>query len=393
MKKKEIALLVALSLFPAVAEAELYDDVTARIVSSNLELQRLKQENIAEHAGMKMENMLPDTEVDFDNVWASGDDEYRWNLTVSQSFDFPGAYKARNKELRARSRAMELGLMSAKTDCVLKAYELLVEISYCNRVIELENGIVKDMNRLSALLQKSFEHGETTILDVNRSRIEQANSVIKLREHKAQRAKCVAELKTLGYELEAVENVSYPMLEFQSLDAYLAAIDNDPLIAYYSELKKAELLGVKSRKMENIPGFKLGYVHEYEERTHFNGFTVGISLPFFKGKSRVALAVAQAEAADWQERLARIEYESTITGEYEMAIANKELYEMLAPVFYNNNNIALLSKAFEGGQMSAIDYLREIEYFRESEVDFLSIEYDYQLSLVRLNKFQLLLKH
>lgn len=384
--------IVLLLVTGGVINADVYEDAIHSVTVNNHELNKIRSENLSEYYGLKSENALPGLEVEFENMWARGEDEYRWGLSVSQSFDFPGAYSARRREISARREAMELGYRMSKTDCVLQAYELLIEISYCNRSIELERSIVEDMESLSLLLKKSFEHGETTILDVNRSKIEQANSIIKLREHESQRAQCVAKLKALGYDLKDVEAVAYPLMEFSSRDVYIKAIDDNPVVAYYEAVKRAERLGVKARKAENMPGFTVGYVHEYEERTSFNGFKVGVTLPFYGAKSRVSKSRAMVEATDWAERLARVECESAIEAEYVNASVNKELYDILAPVFYNNNNIQLLRKAFEGGQMSAIDYLREIEYFRESEVDFLTIEYNYQLSLVRLNKFQLLLE-
>ncbi len=388
--KKIIILAAACLAGTCCVSADVYDDIIAQIDENNASLKALRYENISEIAELQMDNNLSETEVEFEHVWAARGGEKKWNAGISQSFDFPGAYIARRREIAARRSAFELKYRAERADVVLRARELLIEIAYCNKAIALEEAIVADMQSINDMLSKAYSGGDATILEVNRSKIELANNMVKLNELSERRHSCISELGSLGCDITDTGAIVYPLSRLETIDDYYMQIDDSPYVAYYQQQKRAEALGVKSRKMEMLPGIKVGYVHEYEDGTSFNGFSVGLSLPIFSSRGKKALAKALEAQADWNEAAARVERRSVIDVEYHSAESSKQLVDLLAPVFYSNNHIELLHKAFKGGQMSAIDYLREVTYFRESEWDFLQVELDYHLSLARLNIFNFL---
>jgi len=368
------------------ASADAYEDVMRQVEANNASLHALRQENMAEQSSMKIDGNLSATEVEFEHVWARDGGERKWSIGVSQEFDFPGVYVARRKEMQARREALELKYRAELTDVVVRAWDLLIEIAYCNKAIELEQAIVNDMNGISELLSRAYDNGESTILEVNRSKIELANNMVRLREVKERKNACVIELRSLGCIISDDKLVTYPLATLRTLQEYQSLLENDPLVAYYQQLKRAELLGGKTRKMEMFPGIKVGYIHEYEDGMSFNGFSVGISLPFFSNRGKRALSKAMQLKSDWSETAARVERESAVDVAYNKAAMSKELIDVLAPVFYKNNHVELLLKAYKGGQMSVIDYLREITFFRESEWNFLQLEMDYHVALNQLNK-------
>lgn len=388
--KKFIIMVSAFIAGVCCVNADVYNDIITQIEENNASLKALRYGNISEMAELQMENNLSETEVEFEHVWASRGGEKKWNAGISQSFDFPGAYAARKRELAARREAFDLKYKAELTNVVLRAHELLIEIAYCNKAIALEEAIVEDMKSISGMLAVAYEGGDATILEVNRSKIELANNMVKLNELIERKNSCESELVSLGCSVFDMGAISYPIETLGSIDDYYMQIDKDPFVAYYQQQKRAEALGEKSRKMEMLPGLKVGYVHEYEDGTSFNGFSVGLSLPIFSNRGKKALSKALAAQADWNETAARVERRSVVDVEYRRAESKKQLVYLLGPVFYNNKHTDLLLKAYKGGQMSAIDYLREVTYFRESEWDFLQVELDYHLALARLNVFNFL---
>lgn len=390
MKNTAVLLLL---LFGASAEAQndVYADITSRIESNNVSLKELKAANQAELAGVAAENAISDTEIGFDHLWAHGSGERRWVMSVSQTFDFPGAYPARKRELAVRAEAMNMQYRIRLTDCVLNAYELMVEIARCDKGIALERAIVDDLTRVKELLERGFEQGQSTILEVNRAKIELANNIVRLNESLSRRHGCVVSLAALGVDIADETEVPYPMMVLQPVGDYIDMAENSDYVAYYNKVKQAETLGLKARRLESLPGIKIGYVHEYEDHTSFNGFSLGLTLPMFSSRARRAASAAAIDAAEWQQDADKIERQSMVETEYREASTTKELYDMLAPVFNTADHISLLTKAYKGGQMSAIEYLNEVTYFRQSEWDFLDVEYRYYRSLTRLNKYQLLL--
>ncbi len=384
MKQHIIIYTFALvSIFAPQLRADVYDDAAAAVFKGSPRLQELKQQSAAEILSLNADNALAPLDLDFESLW-SHDGEHRWSAGISQSFDFPGAYRARAKERDAMLQASRMEIRANYISEVQLAYELLVEIAYCNKAITLEEKIVKDMTDMVTMLETSFKNGEATILEVNRSKIELANSHITLCDYVERRHSAEVELITLGYNV-ANEDVNYPASTLLPLEQYLAAVNSDPTVQYYIEQQSTLKAGVKSHKLESMPGFSVGYVHSFEENTHFNGFSISLSLPVYAAKNKINAARARADAAMWSIDAARIERESVISVQYSAAQSNKELVDMLSPVFYQTDHLYLLNKAFKGGQISAIEYLRETAYFHESERDFLDVEYQYKLSIVKLN--------
>ncbi len=374
-----------LALGSGVVYADVYDDIVTDLELNNPSLQSLKEENIAEISSIRIDGNLSSTEVEMEHVWSGrGSGERKWSIGVAQEFDFPGVYYARSRELKARSEAMELKYKASLTDLVIQARDLLIDIAYCNRAIKLELAIVDEMKRVSEFLERSYDNGESTKLEVNRSRIELANNMIKLRELKDRRQEDLRQLESMGCHVGNSEEIGYRIMPFRTLDEYRGKLENNMTMSYYRQLKKAEILGGKTRIREMYPGFKVGYVHEYEDGTSFDGFSVGLSLPLFSNRGKKALSKAMELKADWDEITARIELESMIDVEYDRVRSSKELMDLLGPVFYGTNHAELLGKAYRGGQMSVVDYLREITYFRESEWEFIELEMEFYKSLNRL---------
>jgi hypothetical protein len=66
--------------------------------------------------------------------------------------------------------------------------------------------------------------------------------------------------------------------------------------------------------------------------------------------------------------------------------------EQLRPTLENNDNILLLKKALDGGQISLITYIQEVNFFLEAQKNYLDVEYNYYQLLASLNKYTLLVK-
>ena len=56
----------------------------------------------------------------------------------------------------------------------------------------------------------------------------------------------------------------------------------------------------------------------------------------------------------------------------------------------NDNSVELLKKSLEGGQISLLDYLGEMDYYMQAERDYLDVQYRYHQTLANLNKYKAL---
>lgn len=391
MKRKLILMwsLCGLSCL-AYGNSEAYDEFMLHIQNNNPDLQRLRADLESSVLELEESSLPENPEVEFGYLWGTNNPENKWDLSISQTFDFPTLYSARRRAIGARRTSAELEYHANVIEKRLEAMQLLIELAYCDKALRIQKEVVENLGNVTSIVQKAFDNGECTILDVNKSRIEHANSCIAVNELCAKRREIVASLSLLtGSKVEQKEiaELGYPGLLLHDYDYYQKIYADNPLVEAYMAVTREAETNQRIARMGYLPQITLGYQHEREGRESFDGFKVGITLPFFTNRKRSQLAEKQAVAAKFAAEAKRIELESALTSDYEDAVNQQLLIEMLAPVFNQTNHPALLLKSFKGGQMSATEYLSELNYFRVAEQDFLIIERDYYLSLAKLNRF------
>lgn len=281
MKKILLAVIVVISGSVSDVNADIYEQAVELIENNNLTLKQLRETQLSEIAVSRVENNLSDPEIEFERLWGHGA-EPRWGLSISETFDFPGTYHARRKAIDAMKEANELRYKVELVAKLIEARELLVEIAYCNKAMNLERKVVEDMRLIVEMSGKSFENGESTILELNRAKIELANNIVKLNELESRYKECREQLSFLGIALDDQDAISitYPIDRLLTIEEYHDGIENDIVSYYYNKLRIAEVNNGKARAMEQLPELTVGYVHEREEGINFNGFSVGITLPF-----------------------------------------------------------------------------------------------------------------
>ncbi|MDE6086243.1 MAG: TolC family protein [Muribaculaceae bacterium] len=375
-----------------VIHGNIYKDCYGQLLINNKELQSMKHEAMAEIYSSMSENGLQAPEVEFERLWAKNTDP-RWSLSVSQTFEFPSVYNARKKSRKVLEESLRLQYEAYTLDLKLKVTELLVRLSYLNHALDVQTQVVNDMEKLESLLDKAFNEGEISIIDRNNSRLERGNALMTFNQLSTEREEILQELKTIGiYDLGSeLNNVNYPIFQLKNRDEYVAGLNNDPLVNYYISMHKSLAMQQNVNKWKRLPEFTIGYVHEVEDGNAFNGFSVGISLPFLYGNINKEMASKRSlmKAEELKAEQARIEREAAIDVDFEQAEKLGALYNKLAELYRIDDHLNLLGKAFKGGQISAIEYIREVEFFRTSKLSFLEVERDYYLALCRLNRFSL----
>lgn len=140
-------------------------------------------------------------------------------------------------------------------------------------------------------------------------------------------------------------------------------------------------------KASSFPGFSVGFTHEYEMGERFNGLTVGITLPIFSNRKKTAAARQSQAAFEAQSQQIATATNADIEADYAVATRLKSEIGQYRTVLDDSNNMRLLRKAFDSRHITLVDYLQQVNFFLEAEVDYIETEYQYQAALARLNKF------
>lgn len=385
--------LMALTLSVCSASASDFDKVLNTVVSNNMALKYADAENQAAIASLKSENTLDAPEIGFESLWGAKGIGDKRNFSISQGFDWPGGYTARREAIRKSQAAMQYLQESAMIEARQEVRLLLIDIIYAKQRIAATEKICDGLSSLQKTFRKAVDEGNETKLDYNKSVIEKIAAERELKTLRGEYAAMLASLRAMngGKDVEdlvaSVGNV-YPEVDLASLRPDVENIRaKDPAIAAMKADAEVQKSLLKVEKRSLLPGFTLGYSHEWEMGDRFNGFSVAVSLPFITGNKKVKASRLQVRASEMQQEMELIRLSAAMSGDYEKALQYRELLDQYEDIMNDNSDFELLKKAFDGGQINFLTYMQELNYFLAARRDFLETLYNYNCALARLQRY------
>lgn len=392
MKKILLIASLFLPLTHAVAQSA-FDQAITDIVDHNPQLESQRQLVASQRLDDSDANSISNPEVSFSRVWGQHRIGNKLQLDISQSFDWPGLYRMRTLASRNGVSAAEMLVASSELDVSLQAKQLLLELVYVRKKIELTSRILDNFVKLDEAITSSVDAGDMTILDQKKSRIERYNVEISLLGLQMDEQRVVSQLRGMcsGTDLMLDGINAYPIEKVYELADYEQLIDQlDPLIVSQNFTIEQETYNAKAALQSRFPSFTVGYQHQAELGDRFNGFTLGMTLPFFENRHARTAAFMRRDAAKLSQTMLSATKKAELRGQWnEMQILRRQI-EAHNEVFGDNSYIAILNKSFEGGQISAHEYFGEIQYLTEQTLTLLEAEYNYAVIVSNLNKYSLL---
>ena len=387
-------IIIAATLAMAnAANAITIEDVIANVKQNNKELKYTTAQIDAQASDIKTNNNRSNPVVEVGYLFGKGPAENKWEVGVSQEFEWPGLYSSRGAANKARVEAMKLGYSVKQLQLLTEAYGVCLDIISLNRQIEYEKNIQSNIDALYEKNMKAFEHGEVSVIDINKLKVERIGLQQKIDDCVLRRDALVKQLE--GYNanmpLAGVESLNeYPAQQLVSLDEYLAeAKESAPEVMQYRADMAADEKDVKVAKMQGLPKFSLGYKHANEEGNSFNGATVGVSLPIFENRGKKKAAKAKAISSQLAYDNAVLALTNEVTTNYNKATTLGKQLAGYSEALDGVNNVEILNKALAGGQISLLTYLQEVRYFVEARAVMLEMESEYNQVLVNLNKYKM----
>ena len=391
MKRQILSIAIALMALAPNIEANNIDYVLQQIKLNNTQLKALNAEIEAQTADIKSSNNLSDPTIDGAYLFGVGSIGDKWELGVSQEFDWPGIYSARGKVNKARIEALAQSYAQKQIQIFSEARNICLEIICLNRRIKFENNILANLDSLYDKSLKGLEYGEISILDTNKLKIERLGVTQSIAGNKALLQAKIKQLEGLNGNIplnDAASLSDYPEQQLHSLDEYLSQMKaSDPQLRQISSEIEASNKQVSVTRMQNLPKFSLGYRHVNEIGDHFNGVGVGLSIPVFenRGKNKAAKAQAIASQLSFDDVISTRTAE--ITASHQKAVAVRQQLDGYRDALLKCNNIEILDKALYGGQISLINYLLELRYFIEAQNALIDLEFEYNTLITDLNKY------
>ncbi len=385
---------LAITLSATKLSASDYSDILLSIKQNNTELKAYQAQIDAQESNIKTNNNLSNPSVEGAYLVGHGQIGNKWEVGVSQGFDWPGLYAARSKENKARINALKASYQKKHLEIMLRANNLCLEIINLNKKIAFDQNILSTLDSLHQKSMKGLEYGEISILDTNKLKIERIGVSQAINDCKSLLDVKIKELEGLNgnQPLSNVDLLSaYPAQSLKTVDEYMQEMRAiDPQVSIHSHEIEANTKAISTSKMDGLPKFNIGYRHVNELGEHFNGVGLGVSLPIFENRGKNKAAKAEALASELALSDALNTHSAEIVSLHNRATSLSKQISAYSEAINGCNNVDILGKALNGGQITLLNYLMELRYFIDAQKMLIDLEYEYNAAVTNLNKYQLM---
>lgn len=393
MRRFIFTIICVVSVWTVSAQNRL-DEVLRNVEVNNKELQANRQFVTAQKLESKIVNNLPDPSVTYSHLYGNKEGMgFTGEFIASQAFDFPTLYVQRNKLSKIKGESWDRQSDEFRQQILLQAKEICLDLVLLNQQKSLLEIRRQNAEQLSALYEQRLRNGDANILETNKIHLELLNVRNEARMNEASRVAKLQELAILngGVDIQFDDTV-YIQLEVPSsfVDLKQEVMSSDRrLLALQSE-KEAAQRQIKVNRTKGLPSFNLGYrMNPSSGGNRYNGFLVGISIPIFSNRNNVKQAKVQSLYADLQLDNAETTVERDLLQLYNQAMALKTAIDEYSQVLKNQNNLALLNKAIQAGQISMIEYFVDVTTLYDSMQNHMRLQNEYQKVMAQLYKFKL----
>lgn len=367
-------------------------EVLKSISDNNLRLRNISQSNKATIAELKSENALPPTSIEYSPFFRKGESGMASSeLVVSQEFEFPTLYHSRSKGIALEEKSLNAGLTAERTAILLEAKQLCIDLIYQRRIKELTGEQIKRNQQLLISYQRRLDLGESTLLEVNKIRLE-------LQELNRELLMCRNEEENIKNSLIALnsnhplnlENLQYdiPASQFVIPSEVASLADTDISVrAKEAELESAHN-NISTRRQGWLPSLTIGYRRNTELREASNGFLVGAALPLFSNSGKVKSAKARLHSAEADLADTRSETESRLEGEINQLKGLREILDTYDDSLLQST-LELYGKSLEKGEITLTDYYSETGILYDRLTVRAALERDFQRIAASLLRYDL----
>lgn len=388
MNRAYLAVAVA-ALSYGMMDAGDIDPVLQEIERNNLELKALRSENRASVLDMKGENSLEAPSVEYSPFFRNGVSGVASSeLVVSQEFDFPTMYAARNKSVKLQQEALDYEYQAARRNVLLTAKQKCFDLVMLDHMRGVLDERMANADELLVMYEKKFAEGGATSIELNRIKMERMDLQAELLQNETLRKKTVQELSLLnGEQPLSVGSLYYPEIKaVESIEALRKEIvDNDAGVHAAEASVALSQQEIRVNKQGWIPKLSVGYRRNTDMSEASNGFLVGASFPIFSNRNKVKASRARHVAAQLNLDNTRLQVES----EAEQQLQELQRLHKAIGIYdldLLRQSLLLLKKAVMAGSMSLVDYYTEADRIYQKWQTYLTLENQYHNLWATLNR-------
>ena len=139
----------------------------------------------------------------------------------------------------------------------------------------------------------------------------------------------------------------------------------------------------------NLPSLSVGYILEKTQGEHYQGISLGLSIPLWSTRNRVKQAKAAVAAAEARQEDAKIQFYGQLNILYQRVLGLNESALTYRKALTEADNSQYLKRALDVGEISVLDYLRQASIYYQFIDKAMSAERDLHKSHAELTSYTL----
>lgn len=391
MKISSIAIICIIVLGASIHAQNQVGNVLDAVEKNNLTLSALRKSAEAQRLENKTGNYLQNPEVEFNYLWGNPSSVgNRTDFNVTQSFDFPTAYRYRNQISNIKNEQVELEYEKQRRELLSQARLVCYDLIYMNALQMELSERVQHAKSISKSYQAQLEAGESNILEYNKAQLNQLNLLQELELLSYEREQLLADLISLngGKEIKFTES-RFPTVEIplDFKEWYNHAEQINPMLNWLKREVEQSEKQVRLNRSMSLPKFHAGYMSEKIVGEEFSGFSVGISIPLWENKNMVKHAKIKTLALEEVANDHKVRLYNQLNSIHKKASELQKSAKNYQEKLQQFNSTELLKKALDQGEISLIDYLLEFSIYYESIKTSLKMERELNVTVAELNKY------
>ena len=387
------AIFGCLFIMTSFSQTKNIEELLHQIAQNNTELKGFQSFVESQQLENKSTNNLPDPQLSgyylpFGENTTEAYSEYQ----ISQSFEFPTVYAARNKWNALKADQLQTVVTKKRQEILLKAKEGFINLYILQKQRSIEVNRKKLSKQVYEQMQELFNKEQVGILDLNKAKVAWIQEQFVVAQLQTEIQNQITMLQTLnGNQSLELDNLQLEIpFELQTFETiWSEKLESDPKLLELQANEASALQNVKLEKNKVLPNLALGYNYQGINGDNYSGLYGGLSIPLWSSKNKVKAAQANHEYQQSNSQVVKQLLHAAVQQEYlQYQLLFKKFTEYQNTI-ENLHSEDLLFKAYSLGEYSFLEYHMEMQFYRNATDKMLQMEKELQLLQAQLLIHQL----
>lgn len=367
------------------------ENILAEVEKNNTTLSSIRKNIDAEKLGNKTGILPGNPEAEFNflrgNPSVIGS---RNDFIIKQSIDFPTAYSYKNQISDLKNDQADLVYKKHRNEILLQTRLVCIELTYQNALKAELDVRLNNARQIANSYKSKFNIGEVGILEYNKA---QVNLLIIAKEaeiNEIERNALFSELAGLngGAEISFNDSSFVQKNVPPDFESWYAQVESgNPVLQWLNQEISVSQKQKQLSTALSLPKLNAGYMSEKVVGQHYQGITVGVSVPLWENKNTVRYAKAKTIAVQGLEVDAKLKFYIEMKRLHNKVISLQNSVNDYRQSLKSYSNERLLQKALDNGEISLADYFFELTMYYESINQLLEMEKKLNIASAELNRY------